>query len=181
MSNDVKKAVNFIAVLMFWFSSFGLSAEKFEASNSNSQLTFSGQHAGMDFSGEFEQWQSVLVLPPAKSPSISATFILSSAKTGDWTYDSTLPEEDWFNTKRHPEGRFVSNSISVISNGYAVSGELSLRGITKPVEFDLIGNTQTGFKANIVIDRLAFDIGLESDPSAEWVSREITIALTIGG
>jgi len=158
---------------------FASGAETITASSSNSELTFNGEHAGMPFSGTFEQWQSTLILPPAESPTITATFELSSAKTGDWTYDSTLPEADWFNTEVHPKGAFTSLHIAPSPKGVDVSGELTLRGITKPIEFSLEGSRKMGYTATITIDRLAFDIGKESDPDAEWVSRDIVLRLTI--
>lgn len=168
-----------ILVAIFGMSVWGLNAETLQASHKNSALVFSGEHAGMKFSGKFESWQSTLILPPAESPSITATFDLSSAKTGDWTYDSTLPEADWFNTDQHPEGVFTSNAIKATETGFTIKGELTLKGITAPVTFDLEGAIGSGFKANITLDRLTYDIGVESDPDAEWVSREINLELSI--
>lgn len=179
MKINCNSAFKGMLAMTLFLSIWGVSAHTLEATNNNSQLVFSGEHAGMTFSGIFERWQSTLVLPPAQSPSITATFDLSSAKTGDWTYDSTLPEADWFHTDAHPEGQFMSNNIKVTEEGFAVEGQLTLRGITQPVEFRLNTVETGGFTANMVIDRLEFDIGLESDPDAEWVSREILLSLTI--
>lgn len=142
-----------LILLMLLTCNFAVSAHTIEASNTNSKLTFDGEHAGMPFSGIFEQWQSTLTLPPSQPASIIATFVLSSAKTGDWTYDSTLPEGDWFDTAQFPIGKFISSSISTTPQGFDVSGELTLRGITKPINFSLLGSTKSGFTANIIVDR----------------------------
>ena len=154
-------------------------ATTLDISDQNSRITFKGEHAGMAFSGTFEEWQSRLILPPSKSPSIEAVFELASAKTGDWTYDSTLPEEDWFNIEKHPKGKFQATDITSNAAGFHVKGELTLKGIGQPVEFQLIGDAERGFKATIVVDRLAHKIGYESDPNAEWVSQEIILDLII--
>jgi len=149
-----------------------------DADNSNATLSFSGEHAGMAFDGVFERWQSRLVLPPEDAPSVSAEFTLSSAKTGDSTYDETLPEEDWFFVQKYPTAQFSSSSVTAVSGGYLVSGKLSLRGKVLPVEFKLERQGDTLVTA-FDIDRLAFGIGMDSDPDAEWVSQTIRMSLTI--
>ncbi|WP_250207565.1 YceI family protein [Alteromonas oceanisediminis] len=155
------------------------TANTINASDANSTLIFRGEHAGMRFEGKFDNWQATLVLPPADNPQITATFDLGSAKTGDRTYDSTLPEGDWFDTENHPQGRFTSTAIKTTSKGYAITGDLTLRGVTNPVSFELMNDAENAMTATIRVDRLAFDIGKESDPDAEWVSREIELDLTI--
>ncbi|MBO1254442.1 YceI family protein [Alteromonas sp. 5E99-2] len=153
-------------------------AEKIETNSTTSKLSFSGQHAGRDFTGVFNSWNATLVLPPSEDASIQATFQVSSAETGNALYDETLTEEDWFAADKHPTARFTSTSIESTSSGYKVIGTLVLRGKSGPVEFEL-EETKDGLIATFSIDRLSFGIGEESDPTAEWVSREIGLQLTI--
>jgi polyisoprenoid-binding protein YceI len=144
----------------------------------NSEVGFSGEHAGMSFNGIFEQWNAELVLPPSSLPKISATFVVSSAKTGNSTYDSTLPTGDWFDVNNHPVSQFNSTEIIVEGKDYKVNGELTLRGISRPVTF-LLRSQGNQLTANFNIDRLAHNIGMESDPSAEWVSQHIRMKLSL--
>lgn len=144
----------------------------------DSKVRFAGEHVGMKFSGVFNKWNAELVLPPADSPKITATFYVASAKTGDSTYDSTLPEGDWFDVKNHPTGLFESDQIIAIGNDYEVTGNLTLRGISQPVTFLLEDNGAT-LSANFSINRLAHQIGFESDPDADWVSEEIDMILLL--
>jgi polyisoprenoid-binding protein YceI len=153
--------------------------QNYQANQNNSSIGFSGEHAGMPFEGVFEKWEATLTLPPAQNPEISATFYLASAKTGDRTYDSTLPEGDWFDIENTPKGEFSSTQIDLISpNRYVVKGKLTLRNITNTVEFEMVkkGNS---LHANIDVERLAYKIGLDSDPDAEWVSPVIEVKLDI--
>ncbi|MFC3121808.1 YceI family protein [Agaribacter flavus] len=145
---------------------------------SNARMGFSGEHAGMKFEGIFKKWSATLTLPPAENASIEASFSVNSAHTGDSTYDETLPEEDWFFVEKFPNANFTSTSIELKNNGYLVTGTLTLRNIENEVNF-VLEKLNKGYKADFTIDRLAFDIGKESDPEAEWVSREIVISLTI--
>ncbi len=184
MSTLLKRMV-LIRILLLPFSialylslSITIAHAQLKTSQQSGTVGFSGQHAGMDFEGKFERWQATLVLPPEDNPNITATFYMSSAKTGDSIYDSTLPEFDWFDVENHPLGKFVSTKIAVTEEGYQVTGDLTLKDITKPVSFMLTDNDEK-LSASFDINRLAYQIGLESDPDAEWVSKTISISMLI--
>lgn len=167
----------FIGVI-FLVNSFFAVAETLTVDQNNATLNFSGEHVGMEFTGVFEQWQATLVLPPAESPEISASFLLASAKTGDSTYDGTLPEEDWFHVKKYPQATFKATKIVESANGFNVDGSLQLKGKELPVSF-MLNQSDQGLSASFEVDRLAYGIGVDSDPSADWVSKMIGISLTI--
>ena len=167
-----------ITMLMCCILSCSVLAETIKINSKNASLQFSGEHAGRAFTGKFNEWQATLMLPPETEPRIEAQFSLASAETGNAMYDETLVEDDWFNVKNTPTAKFVTSDIAKTDSGYMVKGELSLRGISHLVTFALTRN-QTGLSAEFDIDRLAFGIGKESDPDAEWVSREIGLRLTI--
>jgi polyisoprenoid-binding protein YceI len=149
-----------------------------KSSHQSGTVAFSGQHAGMNFEGKFERWQASLTLPPQSNPNITATFYMRSAKTGDSIYDSTLPEFDWFDVDNHALGKFVSTNIAITEGGYQVMGDLTIKDITKPVSF-MLTDTDNKLTASIGINRLDYQIGFESDPDAEWVSKTITISMLI--
>jgi polyisoprenoid-binding protein YceI len=171
------RGLSVLALLIFASASV-YALQSYKVDNTRSKVEFSGKHAGMSFKGEFKKWQATVVLPPQDNPSITASFDLRSAKTGDFTYDSTLPEGDWFDVENHPNGGFVSDLVEVIDGGYKVSGMLTLKGISKPQSFVLkqSGDTLT---AKFPIKRLDFGIGLDSDPEAEWVSADIEMSLVL--
>lgn len=171
-----KKSLCLLSICMLSTSAFAL--KKIDVDNTNSRVSFSGEHVGMVFDGVFEKWNASLILPPESNPAIDATFFVKSAKTGDFTYDSTLPEGDWFDVNNHPVARFTSESIELSSKGYKVTGNLELRGVSKPQTFELKRDDKT-LRAQFVINRLDYGIGLESDPDAEWVSRDILMELSL--
>ncbi|MDC8831132.1 YceI family protein [Alteromonas gilva] len=155
---------------------------RYAVDNTNARVDFSAEHVGMRFSGTFEKWQAQVNLPGTSDNgnggAITASFDLSSAKTGNATYDETLPEGDWFDVKNHPQGKFASTSVTKTAQGFVVKGNLTLRGKSNAMEFTL--NNQDGrLVASFPIDRLAYGIGVESDPSAEWVSQNIQMTIDI--
>lgn len=171
-------------------------AATYELNPSNSRIGFSGTHAGNAFQGTFTQWQGTLKFDPTSAETLAkSTLVVSirtgSAKTGNAMYDGTLPTADWFNTSQHPQAGFQSQSITAtgISNTFLVTGQLNLKNVRQPVSFTFVVagptapnaalNTALNTSATLVLDRLAFGIGKQSDPQAAWVSQEIGLQLEV--
>jgi polyisoprenoid-binding protein YceI len=75
---------------------------------------------------------------------------------------------EFFDAANHPEVRFVSDELDLREDGTAkVTGELTIKGITKPVEAtgtwtapagDAFGNTRGHLNLEAVIDRTEWDM-----------------------
>lgn len=161
-------------------------AADYAVDKAKSHVAFAGEHAGTPFKGEFKSWTADISFDPAAlgTSSVKVVFDTASATTGNKMYDGTLPNDDWFDTAKHPQAVFTSKEISAAGEGkYLAKGDLVIRGISKPVElsFTLSDLTKSPViaKGTLVIDRLAYDIGKKSDSSAEWVSREIPVAFEL--
>ncbi|MDP2205044.1 MAG: YceI family protein [Alphaproteobacteria bacterium] len=175
------------AALVFSLIAAPALAADYVVDYKNSKIGFSGTHAGNAFSGTFGTWTALIRFDPADlaGSQIIATLDTNTAKTGSSMYDGTLPQADWLDVKNHPQATFTSSAITAKEDGsgYTAAGELTLRGVTKPVSFDFtlgdLAQTPVAAKASFAIDRLDFDIGKKSDAAAEWVSREIVLTLDI--
>jgi polyisoprenoid-binding protein YceI len=68
-----------------------------------------------------------------------------------------LRSDDFFGVKKYDEARFVINTIADKGDSYGISGDLTIKGKTNPIAFDLKmdGNTAT---TELVIDRTKYDI-----------------------
>ena len=161
-------------------------SEIYQVDYEKSELKFSGTHAGNAFEGIFEDWKVIIDFDRENlvASSFAASFHTQSAKTGDILFDRTLPEDDWFFVKEYPEAFFETSSISKNQDGsFRVSGNLVIRAIGKPTVFDFVlddeNPTQITATASFIINRLDYEIGLKSDPQAEWVSRDIKIEILI--
>jgi polyisoprenoid-binding protein YceI len=100
-------------------------------------------------------------------PSIAGTVDVSTITTFDETRDAHLQSPDFFDTQRYPELRFESTAIENDGDGVVVHGDLTVRGVTKPVELrgryagagmDPFGNERIGVELAGTIDRT--DYGL---------------------
>jgi polyisoprenoid-binding protein YceI len=182
----MKKLICAAAFLLLLAAAPALAAD-YTVDYKNSKIEFSGTHADTPFKGTFGVWTAAIRFDPADlaGSNIVATFDTASAKTGNSMYDGTLPQADWFDAKNHPQAIFASTAIAAKEDGsgYTATGDLTLRGVTKPVSFDFtLGAPEKApvtAKASFAIDRLDFDIGKKSDAKAEWVGREITLTLDI--
>lgn len=94
---------------------------------------------------------------------ISFTADAGSITTGDAKRDGHLASADFFETENHPEILFNSTSfLKSADRKFEVSGNLTLRGISKPITFtaefaglmkDPWGNVKAGFTFEGVVNR----------------------------
>ena len=71
-------------------------------------------------------------------------------------------KEEWFNTDKYPRISFHSKKIEKTANGYKASGELTVKGITKPAEIPFTFAAQGGtglFKGQFTIKREDYNLG----------------------
>lgn len=173
-------------IMLLGFMPFDVFAATYSVDHEQSVVGFSSVHAGKDFSGVFESWTAEIEFDAEDlaASSVRVVFDAASAKTGQAVYDKTLPHHDWFDVKDYPQIIFQSTEVLALEGGrYKMVGDLTIKGMVAPVEFDFVlsdfavGEVQVS--GNFVIDRLARGIGVESDPTAEWVSKDIAVSLDV--
>ncbi len=106
--------------------------------------------------------------------SVQATIELGSIDTGDTGRDEHLRSADFFDVANHPTITFASTGIKEDGGDFVLFGDLTIKGITKPVELELEfdgvsgdpwGGTRAGFTASGEINRK--DWGLEWNVALE--------------
>jgi len=100
--------------------------------------------------------------------SVQATVQMASVHTGDDNRDGHLRTGDFFEVETYPTMTLQSTGISGKGGDYTLHADLTIKGITKKVDFDLefegvskdlYGNTKAGFSASAEINRK--DWGIE--------------------
>lgn len=139
-------------------------------------------------SAEFEEVRGQLMLDEQRIPDseVSVTIDLASVDSGFETFNRHLTERpEWFHVEEHPEATFESTNIEAIAeHRYKVTGELTLKGVTREVTLDTrinrigqhpVSKVRTlGFDATAVVSRSAFDMG----KYAPGVGDEVTIRIS---
>lgn len=179
-----KGLLHMILVLFAMFPSLTLAAS-WQMIPEQSRIEFSGTHAANAFKGNFSRFDAAIDFDTEKldQSKVTVNVDLSSAKTGDATYDGTLPEGDWLNSKKTTTATFATTTITQKENVYIAKGTLTLREKSAPVTLPFTLTEQpdgaTLMEGKTTLNRMDFDIGKESDASGEWVSLEIPLHITL--
>ena len=128
--------------------------------------------------------------PDFSDAKIEFSVDVSSINTENENRDKHLKGDDFFNAEKYPQMKFVSTSFTPLGdNKYKLSGNLTIREVSKPVVFDVVyggsvndrGGVKAGFKATTTVNR--FDYGLKWDKMTEAgglvVSKEVNIVVNV--
>jgi polyisoprenoid-binding protein YceI len=146
-----------------------------QSDSTHSSIGFSVLHNGLTpFRGGFTQFEATL-----GNGELVGTASVESITTEDENLTGHLLSPEFFDAERHPVLRFESREIRRDGNTLVVSGELTLKGVTKPVELrgaiagpvtDGYGGTRVGLELETTIDRTQFGINWNAPlPSGEKV------------
>jgi polyisoprenoid-binding protein YceI len=126
--------------------------------------------------GTFEDYDATIVVgeDPLDSK-VEFEAKAASVTTGTTDRDNHLRSADFLDAEQYPLITFKSTSIEPSGDDWKLTGDLTIRGVTKPVTFDLVfegvttdpyGNTKAGFSATGEIDRkewgLTWNVPLEN-------------------
>ncbi|MHA3982281.1 UNVERIFIED_CONTAM: yceI [Trichonephila clavipes] len=134
---------------------------------------FSWNHFGFSTpSANFTDIQGVIKVDNAKpaNSSVEVTIPLSSVNTNVAALDKEFQEEAWFNAAKYPNITFKSTKVETKDKKhFKITGDLTVKGVTKPVVLDAVLNKQgehpmakvpaIGFNATTSFNRSAFGIG----------------------
>jgi polyisoprenoid-binding protein YceI len=125
------------------------------------------------------------------SSSAAAVIAVSSVSTGNQMRDDHLRSADFFDAQRYPLMTFASRALRPADGGWVLSGELTIRDVTRPVglEVEFLGTDPTGmqgearigFSARAAISRRDFGItfGLATDGTKIVVADKVEIVLDV--
>lgn len=164
------------------------AATEWIVDSAKSRITFHGSHAGQAFEGQIGTWTAVIHFDEQKleEAKVNVDFDMSSAKTGNITYDSTLHTADWLGANdAKGDGKkatFKSESFQKNPEGLMVNGMLTIKGKVTPITFPFTltpAASNTNMQATLRLNRQALGIGATADPTGAWVSNDIDVKLNI--
>ena len=178
------KKISFIALALCL--SFTTFAQTWTADKAHSKVGFTVTHLGIsEVDGSFGTIDAKIT--SSKEDFSDAVFEFSadiaSVSTGNGMRDGHLQKEDMFDAAKFPKLTFKSTSIKKVSDKkYQLNGDLTMKGVTKPVTLDLVllgtsmdqrsNKKVAGFKATGYIKRTDFGVG--TMPSA-MVSNDVEL------
>ena len=98
--------------------------------------------------------------------------------------DQVLGTADWFSLGKWPEARFNAEQIVRSGEGYAASGTLTLRGVTRPVVLKFrwtpaAGSESARLVGSAALERLAFGVGQGEWQDMAYVGNPVTVQVDI--
>lgn len=171
----------------------------------HTNVGFMARHMGLSkVRGQFTGFKGTVEGEPDDITTAKARFEvdMASVDTGSLERDAHLRAEDFFDVEKYPTMVFESKSVERAGDGYKVTGDLTIKGTTRPVTLDYehggeqkdpygnrkIGGSLSGtilrsewdLKWNVpldsggwlVSDKIALDIDFQVAESAEAAEEE---------
>lgn len=168
----------------------GLTPGVWNVDGVHSNIGFRVRHMMVSkVNGNFAGVSGKIVVAEDGTPSIEATVDATSINTNQEQRDEHIRSADFFDVANHPSFSFRSTAVRANGEDAEVDGELTIRGITKPITLkgSFFGVQEggeapvAGFEATGKINRKDFGVKFDA-PLANGgavVSDEVTILLDI--
>jgi polyisoprenoid-binding protein YceI len=135
----------------------------------HSDISFRIRHFMSRVRGTFNQWEGRITGDSANwgAGGVSVTIQTGSIDTGNERRDNDLRSNNFFDATNHPTITFTSTKVEVQGTELKIIGDLTIRGVTKPVVLtgrflgstpSAQGRSRVGFEASTKIDRTAFGV-----------------------
>jgi polyisoprenoid-binding protein YceI len=162
----------------------------------HSEVSFTVKHMMVSkVRGRFDTFEGTIVtVDDPLASTVTASVDLSSVNTGQEQRDAHIRSADFFEVEKHPFMTFASTGVRPDGDRFLLDGDLTLKGVTKPVTFkldvngfgpDAYGGTRVGFSATTEISRGEFGVNFNGPipgvPGGVAVSDKVTINLEIEG
>ena len=187
------KKIVFAILAVLAATAFVSAQSEWKLDKAHSSVTFTVRHMVIsEVAGSFKDF--TVALKSSKDDfsdaDVQSTIKVGSISTDNANRDNHLKSDDFFNAEKFPEINFKSTSFEKLGdNKYKITGDLTMRDVTKNVTFDAVLNgtmkTQRGmlaaWKAVTSINR--FDYNLKWSKTLEtgglMVGQDVTITLNL--
>jgi polyisoprenoid-binding protein YceI len=160
----------------------------------HSEVTFVIRHMVVSkVRGRFDKFEATIVTAedPLQS-SVQATIDAGSVNTVQEQRDTHVRTADFLDAENHPSITFVSRTVRPADDHFLLDGDLTIRGVTKPVTLEVevngfgpdpFGGTRAGFSATTEIDRQDFGVSyngpIPGADNAMVLSDKVTLGIEI--
>ena len=112
-------------------------AETLVISPENSKIEFVASKVTRSHQGSFKKFTGKIELVPDSIPEsrVSIDIDTASVETDDPQLTGHLKTPDFFDVAKYPKATFVSTKIEPNNNGYTITGNFDLHGVTKSISF----------------------------------------------
>lgn len=192
----LKKCVMTLAIAALAASTVHAEPQTFNLDGAHSVIGFSVRHMAISkVRGNFNDFEGSFTIDPKDSTSWSGQITIQtvSIDTDNEKRDQHLRSGDFFNADSFPTITFESTKIIPKGNNkFDVQGNLTMRGVTKPVTLngeitgttmDSWGNERIGVELTGTIDRMDYGVSWDNvlETGGLVVSHEVDLELDVQG
>jgi polyisoprenoid-binding protein YceI len=169
-----------LSFILFIGCTISISAQQYKPIDAKSEIKFIVKNFGLNTPGTLSGLKGSIQFNPSdlSNASFNVSVDVNTINTGIEMRDTHLKHEEYFYTEKYPTISFTSTAIKANNDGYIVTGELTIKGISKNISFPFTAVTQNGgmlFTSNFSINRKDFDIG----GSSAVLSNNVDISLKV--
>ncbi len=175
------KIINLLFVALFFCAT--ATAQTYTVSDAGSSVHFVIKNFGVKTGGDFTGLKGSVVFNPAALATSSMDVSVSSntVNTDNAARDKHLKKAEYFDVEKFPTIKFVSTKISksTVEGRYFVVGNLTIKGVTKVVQFGFTATPSTAgytFAGEFEINRRDFGVGSGSVTLADKLKVTLNIA-----
>ncbi|WP_030163595.1 YceI family protein [Spirillospora albida] len=155
----------------------GLTAGTWNIDPAHSEVTFAIRHLMSKVRGTFTEFSgSIEVAEDVAKSTATAEITMASLDTRNADRDAHVRGSDVLDVENHPTMSFVTTGVRTEGGENYLDGDLTIRGVTRPVSFEVEfngvgedpwGGTRAGFTASTTINRkdwgIEFNVPLKGD------------------
>jgi len=164
-----------------------VAAGSYTVDPAHSQVAFTVNHLGFSmYRGLFGEVTGTMTLDP-KAPAaakVSIDIPISGITTTSAKLNEHLQGADFFDAAKYPSAHFESTKVEVSGKKAKISGNLTIKGVTKPVVLDahfigagtMMGKQTVGFEAKTAVKRSDFGVSYGVPLVPDEVPLDISVA-----
>lgn len=136
--------------------------------NAHSEIGMTVRHAGISkVRAVFDEASATLQVAEDGTSDVNAAVKAESFNSKNADRDAHVRGADFLDAENHPELTFVATGFKPAGEEFELTGDLSIRGVTKEVTFEVefggqavdpFGATRAGFSASTAISRKEFGL-----------------------
>jgi len=180
-----------IALCILFTAGISFAADTYVPDPAHTNVGFTATHLVITkVIGKFKEFSATVVYDPQdiSKSSLNGTIKTASITTDNDKRDKDLKGEGFFDVEKYPEITFQSTEVSQKANEIWVTGNLTIRSVTKEVSFpvtiagpikDPWGHTKLGIEATLTINRQDFEVSWNKslDGGGVLVSDQVQISI----
>ncbi|MFO0959009.1 MAG: YceI family protein [Isosphaeraceae bacterium] len=182
------RTAGFAALLIGTAAATAGAADTYKVDAVHSAVVFRVKHMNASYAyGRFNDIAGTFTLDGTAPQSMAFQVKVDSIDTANAQRDTHLKAADFFDAAKYPAIQFESKSVKKAGEAYEVSGDLTLKGVTKPVTAKLevvgtgkgpTGGAIAGIEATFVIKRTEFNM---PTGAPNMIGDEVRLVVSIEG